>query len=190
MWICQRCQPETKCSSYTAIFKMKSWWEVGEQASMNYPWPTSWLAYRLPAAWLSFLLSLRWIRSPQTLLRESSPLPLLSLLELRPASPGPLYILPWNTHALLTFLPSTQVGWEAGWEEVCLSTWLEIEAQSGGPFVQGSWLLSAAWQSYWFSDFSAPFLPLSQAPFLSSLTCTCSPTFAITGPFLPWSYKL
>ena len=129
MWICQRCQPETKCSSYTAIFKMKSWWEVGEQASMNYPWPTSWLAYRLPTAWLSFLLSFRWIRSPQTLLRESSPLPLLSLLELRPACPGPLYTLPWITHGLLTFLPSTQVGWEAGWEEVCLSTWLEIEAQ-------------------------------------------------------------
>lgn len=50
----QPCQLETKCSSYTAVFKMKSLWEAGEQASMNYPWPTSWLPYRLPAC-LSFL---------------------------------------------------------------------------------------------------------------------------------------
>lgn len=44
--------------------------------------------------------------------------------------------------------------------------------------------------SYWFLDFSAPFLPLSQALLLPSLTWRCSPASATPGPLLPWSPKI
>lgn len=72
-WFHQRCQLKTKRSSPTAVFHMKSCRGGGrasEGARMNYPWPTSWLVYRVPACWSFSFIS--WINQELgTLLMES-----------------------------------------------------------------------------------------------------------------------